>query len=254
MRIAGLRGQAGQPLDVRWRRVSPLLADPVAGVRIEAASQLADQPTSTLTEADRTKLEAAWREYEAAQRLNADRAEARANLGNFLLRRGDVAGAEMEFLAGLKLQPANAGLMINLAELYRLQGREDEARETLRRAIAAQPEAAAPYHALALALIRQRHYPEAVDHLARAVALAPENPRYAYVYAVALSSTGRRAESAAVVSDALRRTPNDAPLLTLALNEALQSGDIDRARTLIPRLVSLRPDDAELARLAERLR
>ncbi|WP_454683332.1 tetratricopeptide repeat protein [Ancylobacter moscoviensis] len=254
VRIAGLRGQAGQPLDVRWRRVSPLLADPVAGVRIEAASQLADQLTSTLTEADRTKLEAAWREYEAAQRLNADRAEARANLGNFLLRRGDVAGAEMEFLAGLKLQPANAGLMINLAELYRLQGREDEARETLRRAIAAQPEAAAPYHALALALIRQRHYPEAVEHLARAVALAPENPRYAYVYAVALSSTGRRAESAAVVSDALRRTPNDAPLLTLALNEALQSGDIDRARTLIPRLVSLRPDDAELARLAERLR
>ncbi|CAA0092748.1 Beta-barrel assembly-enhancing protease [Starkeya nomas] len=254
MRIAGLRGQAGQPLDVRWRRVSPLLTDPVAGARIEAASQLADQPTSTLTEADRTKLEAAWREYEAAQRLNADRAEARANLGNFLLRRGDVAGAEMEFLAGLKLQPANAGLMINLAELYRLQGREDEARETLRRAIAVQPEAAAPYHALALALIRQRHYPEAVDHLARAVALAPENPRYAYVYAVALSSTGRRAESAAVVSDALRRTPNDAPLLTLALNEALQSGDIDRVRTLIPRLVSLRPDDAELARLAERLR
>ena len=254
VRIAALRGQAGQPLDVRWRRVSPLLTDPVAGVRIEAASQLADQPISALSEAERVSLEAGWREYEGAQRLNADRAEARANLGNFLLRRGDAAGAEAEFLAGLKLQPANAGLMVNLAEFYRLQGREDEAQEILRRAIDAQPEAAAPHHALALALIRQRHYPEALEHLARAVALAPENPRYAYVYAVALSSTGHRAESAAVVSDALRHTPNDAPLLTLALNEALQSGDIDRARTLIPRLLRLRPDDAELARLAERLR
>ena len=254
VRIAALRGQAGQPLDVRWRRVSPLLTDPVAGVRIEAASQLADQPISALSEAERVSLEAGWREYEGAQRLNADRAEARANLGNFLLRRGDAAGAEAEFLAGLKLQPANAGLMVNLAEFYRLQGREDEAQEILRRAIAAQREAAAPHHALALALIRQRHYPEALEHLARAVALAPENPRYAYVYAVALSSTGLRAESAAVVSDALRRTANDAPLLTLALNEALQSGDIERARTLIPRLLRLRPDDAELVRLAERLR
>ncbi|QIB34637.1 HEAT repeat domain-containing protein [Ancylobacter pratisalsi] len=253
VRIAALQGQSYLPLDMRWRRVSPLLADPVAGVRIEAADQLADQPLAPLAATDRARLEAAWREYEDAQRLNADRADARANLGNFLLRRGNAAGAEAEFLAGLKLQPADTALSVNLADLYRVQGREREAQEILRRAIAVHPDAAALHHALALALIRQRNYPEAISALERAARLAPDNPRYAYVYAVALNSMGRVEESQAAVADALRRAPNDASLLTLALNEALQAGDIARARPLIARLVRLRPDDAELARLNAQL-
>ncbi len=254
VRIAALQGQAGAPLDVRWRRVSPLLADPVAGVRIEAANQLADQPTSTLSKDDRARLEAAWGEYEAAQRVNADRAEARANLGNFLQRQGDAAGAEGEFLAGLKLRPADPALTVNLADLYRLQGRERELQEVLRRAIAVHHDAAALHHALALALIRQRNHAEALEQLAQAVRLAQGNARYAYVYAVALNAMGRPVESSAVVASALQRNPDDADLLTLALNEALRSGDIRRARALVARLMLLRPDDADLARLDARLR
>lgn len=253
VRIAAVQGQAGLPLDIRWQHVSPLLADPVAGVRIAAANLLADQPMNAIPIADWAKLEAAWREYETVQRLNADRAEARANLGNFLLRRGDGAGAEVEFLAGLKLLPADPALSVNLADLYRLQGRDGQVQEVLRRAIAAHPDEAAPYHALALALIRQRDYAQAIGALEQASRLAPENPRYAYVYAVALNSTGRSTESAEVVEKALRMSPNDASLLTLALNEALQTGDVARARPLVARLMLLRPDDAEIARLGARL-
>lgn len=254
VRIAAIQGQAGQPLDVRWRRVSPLLADPVAGVRIEAAGQLADQPLAPLSAPDRARLEAAFREFEAAQRLNADRAEARAGLGNFLLRRGDAAGAEAELRAGLKLQPGDVMLTVNLADLYRLQGRDGEAVELLRGAIAARPEEAAPHHALALALIRQRDYPDAVAELERAWRLDPDNARYAYVYAVALRSLGRGREGSAVIDEALDRNPNDADLLALALDAALQSGDIASARRHVAKLVLLRPDDPEFARLNGMLR
>lgn len=254
VRIAAAESAAGLPLDMRWRRLAPLLSDPVAGVRIEAANQLADQPLAELSAADRDRLSAAFREYEAAQRLNADRPEGRSNLGGFLLRRGDVAGAEAQFRAGLSLQPGGPALAVNLADLYRLTGREREAQDVLEQAIKAHPDAAAPRHALALGLIRQKRYGEALAELRRAYELAPGNARFAYVYAVALQSLGRAQESAAVTREALARNPNDADLLALALNEALRSGDIAGARDAVSKLALLRPDDAEIARLHARLR
>ncbi|MFG1270094.1 tetratricopeptide repeat protein [Xanthobacter versatilis] len=254
VRIAAVESAAGLPLETRWRRLAPLLIDPVAGVRIEAANQLADQPLASLSAADRDRLSTAFREYEAAQRLNADRPEARSNLGGFLLRRGDVAGAEAQYRAGLKLQPDLPALAVNLADLYRLTGREREAQDVLERAIKANPDAAAPRHALGLALIRQKRYGEALNELKRAYELAPDNARYAYVYAVALQSLGRAQDSAAVTRDALARVPNDVDLLSLQLNEALRAGDVDRAREAVSKLTLLRPDDTEIARLNARLR
>jgi hypothetical protein len=57
-----------------------------------------------------------------------------------------------------------------------------------------------------------------------------------------------------VTAEALARTPYDFDLLALALNEALRSGDRDRARDAASKLSRLRPDDAEIARLSARLR
>lgn len=254
VRIAAIGSMAGLPREMRWRRLAPLLTDPVAGVRIEAANQLADQPLAELSAADRDRLSAAFSEYETAQRLDADRPEGRSNLGGFLLRRGDVAGAEAEFRAGLRLQPDLPALAVNLADLYRLTGREREAQDVLQRAIKANPDAAAPRHALGLGYVRQKRYPEALDELRRAYELAPDEARFAYVYAVALQSLGRARDSAAVTAAALARRPYDLDLLALALNEALRSGDRDRARDAASTLSRLRPDDAEIARLSARLR
>ncbi|MBN8914220.1 MAG: tetratricopeptide repeat protein [Rhizobiales bacterium] len=254
VRIAAIENAAGLPLDTRWRRLAPLLTDPVAGVRIEAANQLADEPLAALSAAERDRLVTAFGEYEAAQRLNADRPEARSNLGGFLLRRCDVAWAEAQVRAGLTLQPDLPALAVNLADLYRVTGREGAAQEVLERAIKANPDAAAPRHALGLGLIRQKRYGEALNELKRAYELAPGNARYAYVYAVALQSLGRAQDSAVVIREALSRTPNDADLLALALNEAMRSGDVERARGVVSRLALLRPDDAEIVRLQMRLR
>ena len=254
VRVAALRSLAGAPLETRWRRGSDLLADPVAAVRLEATALLADQPPAGLPEAEKARLEAAFAAYEAAQRLNADRPEGRANLATFLVRRGQPAAAEAELRAGLAREPGATPLAVNLADLYRAQGREAEAEEVLRRAIALAPQAAAPHHALGLALARQRRYAQAVEQLAAAAALAPEDARYAYVLAVALQSTGQLAEARRVAAEALGRHPSDPQLLMLALQDALQSGDAARAAPLAQKLADMRPDDPEIARLAARLR
>jgi Flp pilus assembly protein TadD len=216
VRIAALRGQAGLSLQLRWQRANGLLADPVLAVRVEAVLLLADMPEAGLPAEARDRLHQASGEYEAAQRLMADRPDGRAALGTFLLRRGDLTGAEAEFMAGLRLRPPGLPLFINLADLYRIEGREDDAQRVLREAIATAPEAAAPHHALGLALVRAKAYDGGIEELGRAAALAPDEPRYAYVYAVALQSVGRGDEARRVVAAALARNTSDPGLSSLA--------------------------------------
>ncbi|MDI4658060.1 tetratricopeptide repeat protein [Xanthobacter autotrophicus] len=252
VRVAALRAQAGLPRDERWRRAAPLLADPSTAVRLEAAELLADMPIEQLAEPERGRFLSALAEYEAAQRLNADRPDARANLGIFLLRRGDATGAEAEFRAGLRLDPTFAPLRVNLADLYRSEGREGQSEAVLREGLAIRPDASL-HHALGLALVRQRRYDEALGELAKARALAPAQARYAYVEVIALQSLGRRSEAMELAEQGLERNPNDPALIGLVLNEALAAGNITRARQLVSRLSALQPDNAEVSRLAARL-
>ncbi|MFG1296639.1 tetratricopeptide repeat protein [Xanthobacter variabilis] len=253
VRVVALRSLAGLPPQARWQRGSTLLDDPSPVVRLEVASLLADVAPNAVPEADRDRLIRVFGEYEAAQKVNADRPEGRGNLATFLARQGDIAGAERELKAGLKLDPSAASLAVNLADLYRTQGREQEAEAVLRDAIAHAPTSGEAQHALGLSLVRQKRLVAALDALGRAVALAPDTPRYAYVYAVALQTVGRGDDARRVAREALERTPFDADLLALALQDALRARDVARAAPLAERLSQMRPDDMELARMVQRL-
>ncbi len=118
----------------RWfRRCCPI---PIGGVRIRAAAVLAAVPTASQPPADRERFERAAAEFVAAQRLNADRPEARSALGNFYARRRLFAEAEAEYKAALKLSPQYAPASINLgrplpADRTRRRRREHVARGDL---------------------------------------------------------------------------------------------------------------------------
>src|SRR5262249_20675835 len=121
-----------------WPLASPLLSDSNRGVRIRAAALLAVVPTANQPPADRERFERAAGEFVAAQRLNADRPEARAALANFYARRGLPADAEPEYKAALHLSAQYAPAAINLADLYRQLGR-DGAHQRRRSLPAARP-------------------------------------------------------------------------------------------------------------------
>ncbi|MFO1102509.1 MAG: multiheme c-type cytochrome [Methylocystis sp.] len=254
VRIAALRAlRPSSPINQRWRRANSLLSDPVKAVRLEAAVALADQSVEALSSEERARLEAAWAEYEASQKLNADRPEGRANLAGFLLRRGKPAEAEAEYLAGLRLEPSAAPLSVNLADFYRAQGKEVESEKALREAILLSPDAAAAHHALGLSLIRQKRYSEAIVELGRATELAPGEARFSYVFIVALNSLGQEKEARAAQGQALRLNPFDPQLLQLELQDALQIQDAKRAASVARTLAELAPDDAGIAQLATSL-
>jgi hypothetical protein len=68
-------------------------------------SVLAAVPTANQPVPDRAAFERAAAEFVAAQRLNADRPEARSTLGNFYARHGLNSDAQNEYKAALRLSP-----------------------------------------------------------------------------------------------------------------------------------------------------
>ncbi|MGR9000094.1 MAG: multiheme c-type cytochrome, partial [Gammaproteobacteria bacterium] len=72
---------------------SPLLTDPVRGVRIEAARILADVPDSQIPASRFSVRKSAMTEYMDYLKLNADWPAENVNLGNLYLRQGNIKAA-----------------------------------------------------------------------------------------------------------------------------------------------------------------
>ncbi|MCK7474899.1 MAG: hypothetical protein MZV49_18300 [Rhodopseudomonas palustris] len=203
-----------------WRRAPPALADPVRIVRLEAAFLLADQNPQQLPSEDREKLLAAFQEYEAAERLDAT-GRGRARLALFFQRRGLFAEAEAEYLAAL-LEPEAAAIAVNL-QIFIACRAERPTEKRLRQTSTNHQIPAIVHHALGLSPIRSKRYDEALGHLRIANEKDPAEPRFAYVYAIALQSTGHQSESDAVPQSALSRSPYDIAVVGEALNRLRQT-------------------------------
>ena len=253
VRIGALDMLEGVPMAQRWPLASPLLSDAVLGVRIRAAFVLAGVAETQLPATERERLGQAVQEFIAAQRLNADRPEARSMLGSFHARRGAIADAETEYKAALRLSQQYTPAAINLADLYRHMGREADGESVLRAATAAVPQDAGVHHALGLALVRSKRLDEAISELRHAAQLAPDQARYAYVHAVALHSAGRGAEALTVLKESVARHPEHRDTLLALISFSRDAGDAPSALEYAQRLARVAPSDPNIARLVEDL-
>jgi predicted CXXCH cytochrome family protein len=254
VRIGALDMLENAPPGQVWPWVSPLLSDPVRGVRIRAASLLAAVPTASQPPPDREPFERAALEFIDAQRANADRPEARTTLGGFLVRRGQAVEAEAEYKAALHLSPQYLAASINLADLYRQLNRDGDGEAVLRAAIAISPQAAAAHHALGLVLTRLKRPEAALSEFRQAADLEPDSARYAYVYAVALNSAGQKDQAVTALKGALERHPNDRDVLSALIAFSRAAGDNSSALIYAERLAAIIPDDRNLSALVQQLR
>jgi len=254
VRIGALDMLEGVPGTQLWPIVSPLLSDSSRGVRIRAVSLLADVPVASQPAADRERFEHAVAEFIAAQRLNADRPEARATLGNFYARRGLTVDAEAEYKAALRLSPHYAPAAVNLADLYGRLGKDSEGESVLRAAVGFAPNDAGLHHALGLVLVRLKQSNQALEELQRAAELEPDQARYAYVYAVGLHSAGRSDEALAALKENLARHPGDRDTLLALISFSRDAGDVSTALEYAEQLAKIEPTDPELATLVQTLR
>jgi Tfp pilus assembly protein PilF len=253
LRSTAARALEGLPPELKLRHLLPLLNDPIRLVRIEAARTLATVPPESLNEAQRLAIQRGVVEYTAAEMTNADRPESFLNIGLIEVDQRQFDKAEAAYRAALALQPDFTQAAVNLADLYRLQGRDADGEKTLRQALTLEPQNAAAHHALGLLLIRGKKLPEAMTALAEAARLDGDNARYGYVYAVALNSAGQGPKAIQALETVLQRHPNDRDSLLALVVFQRDAGNLDAAREYARRLATLEPDNPEVRALLQKV-
>jgi tetratricopeptide (TPR) repeat protein len=228
----------------RLRIGARLLWDPVRAVRVEAVPAFADVPDAQFESEARAAFFRALDDYLLAQRSNAERPESHVNLGIIDQRRGDLAGARRNYERALELAPWFVPAWVNLADVARQEGREQEGETALRRALAVDPGNASTHHALGLLLVRRKRHAEALGELARADELAPDRPDFAYAHAIALNSLGRPHEALGVLRRADARHPDVRAVLVALVTINAEHGSRREARRYAERLAAAAPGDA----------
>ena len=131
---------------------------------------------------------------------------------------------------------------------------DKEGAELLRTAVAIEPNNAAIKHSLGLLLVRQRNLTEALPLLRDAAALDPDNARYAYVYAVALNSTGSAAEAKELLARTHKQHPTDRNVLLGLIAFERDGGDVAAALANAQELAVLEPQNPQIRSLIDDLR
>ena len=230
-----------------------LLDDPVRMVRLEATRLLASLMRQRLPEKFREQLARSIEEYAQSQHVNADRPEAHLNLGLIAVAAGDVQQAEQSYKTALRLDARFSPAYVNLADLYRQQGRDQDGERLLRAGIAANSDSADLRYALGLLLVREKRLGESLPYLRRAAESSPELARYAYVYALALQGAGDMTQAISTLEKAADRHPTDRDTLVALATLHRDGGDLPAAIRYADQLVKHYPDDAQARRLRAEL-
>jgi tetratricopeptide (TPR) repeat protein len=250
VRLAAVEALGNASADTRQRELSPLLDDPVRAIRIEAARMLAGPGELALKSTQRPSFDKAIAEYVAVQTYNTDRPEGHMNLGNLAVQRGDANAAIARYQQAIALDPLFVAAYTNLADVYRVLGKEVDAQITLRQALKADPRSAVLHHTLGLALTRQKAREQSLQEFKTAAELAPNDARFAYVYAVALNDAGQRTQALRVIETALKSNPYDRNLL---LGIVYFAQDRESARRAVALLRALEPDNAQFQQLEQQV-
>jgi tetratricopeptide (TPR) repeat protein len=253
MRIAALGLIERFEPAIRAQAAAPLLADPVRGVRVEAARVLADVADDQLSADLRRIRDQATSEYAESLRLDADWPTANVNMGNLRMRQGRPDEAIAAYERALALDARFAGAYVNLADAYRALGRETESEKVLRRGLALLPRAPDLHHALGLSLVRTGDKGAAIKELAVAAKLAPDNARYGFVYAVGMHSAGRRGEALSVLRAAEARHPYDLEILGALVSMIREAGKPQDALPYARKIAEVLPDDGGVRQLVAEL-
>jgi len=133
----------------------------------------------------------------------------------------------------LKISPMFIPAMLNLADLYRSSGMDQQAEPLLRKAMALAPDEAQTNHALGLLMVRQGKLTEALPYLHTAAQTAPQNVRYSYVYAVALWETGSKNQAVEELEVALSRNPDNREIASALASYYQQLGEEEKLKLLM---------------------
>lgn len=253
IRASTVRSLQFLSLPQRFQVLTPLLEDPVLGVRMEVANALAGVPLDQVAQDDSRRLEGLFREYVQVQRQNADMPAALLQLGLFYIHRGDAPSAEAMYREALHLNGQLLPAYLNLADLLRGQSRDEEARELLQGALALDEDNGNTLHSLGLLETRMGETDRALDYLGRAAAVETQGIRHRFVYAIALHDLGKPRQAIDTLQVLLRDAPGDTQVLLALANYHAELGELGAARGYAQQLVDANPNNPSYRQLLQSL-
>lgn len=239
LRASAVRALRGVEPVQRYLMLRPFIRDHSLSVRMEVAQLLAGIPASELRAQDIADLEPLFEEYLAVQSDHLDMPSVQLQLANFWIDRGDSTKATAALEEALRLNSQLEPAIVNLVDILRRDGKNEEASALLSRSIERIPESGSLWFSQGLHLIRLGHTTEGLVSLKRAAELENEGSRHRYVYAIALNDTGSESEAMSVLERLNASLPGQPDVLNALLSFARDSGDRQRYERYRAQLVAL---------------
>lgn len=253
LRASAVRSLDFLPLNQRYQLLQALIDDEIATVRMEVAISLAGVPLDQVSPEQAQQLRELFDWYLEMLRLHADMPETQLQMGIFHLGRGDLKQAEASYREALSLNPQLVPAYLNLADVLRAQGRDEEAREVLLEVLGFAPESGDTLHALGLLETRSGNPEQALEYLRQAAELETMGSRHRFVYAIALHDTGKPREAIVQLRALLRQLPRDEEVLLALTNYSAELGDREKARAYARALTQIAPRNQGYQQLLQSL-
>jgi len=188
------------------------------------------------------KHPAARKSLEKAVEIDHDAPEAHQLLGDLAALRGDLEAASGHYRKALALRPAWSQVLNNLGlTLVRLGGHDDEAMDTLKKAVEAAPREALLHMNLGL-LAAKLNPVEGERHLREACRLQPDNAEARNNLGISLRKQERLEEAELAFGAAVENDPGHFPALQNLALSRYRANDLESAIRLTEAAVAAAPD------------
>jgi len=222
--------------------IAPLLYDPIAAVRMEAASTLAGEPSKRLSSDQHKVFQGDLQEYIESMEYSGDFAFGRYNLGNLYTALNEPQEAVRNYEAALKIDDLFYPAKVNLAMLYNSRGENDKAKKLFRDGVAKHPEVYDVAYSLGLLLAEMGKTEEALGYLERAAKDMPQHSRIPYNLGLLLQILKRDSEAEAALQKALGLEPANMDYLYALADFYLKRNRLAEARRVAEKMVAAHPN------------
>jgi Tfp pilus assembly protein PilF len=231
--------------------ITPLLNDPVRGIRVEAAIRLSEIPENQLSAPARKARKEALQEYVDVNLYTSDFPGGRYNLGLMYANAGEYEKAAESYRAALSIDNLFYMAKVNLATVYNLQGKNDEAEKLLREVITENPQINDVNYSLALLLAEKGNIQESRKYFLKSAELMPEQPRILYNIGLFENSNGNIQLAEEYLLKALKAEPDNYDFLYAICTFYIEQKKPLKAVEFAKRLVEKYPENQAAKQLLQ---
>ena len=217
----------------------PLLNDSKRTVRIKAFYALAGLSELQIPEKYKNSYQKVKKEFETYLNTSSDFVGGQIKRANYYLKQGNLQKALEGYEKALKIDNINNNIRLGLANLYYQNQEFQKTEDTYKTVIAQEPKYGPVYYSLGLLYAELNRIEEAIVQMQKASLLMPENMRVYYNLSLLYDKNKEVTHAEKTLLDGLKKDSNNESLLYALVYHYYNSGDIEKTKEGLNRLVQL---------------